>query len=154
MNGPKARGRTGPRGQGSALATSSDVDSPDQTVQIAQQLMGFLTALVPLMNTKSTRKRALSTGSSPVKCSTPKRQNTTSAPSISNSPIPERGSEVHDCLVSFQKHDGHDLLSYVSALVLEDYTPDIIPFISDTDLAAILHGVSRGTIVKFKLFCK
>ncbi|KJA18810.1 hypothetical protein HYPSUDRAFT_118568, partial [Hypholoma sublateritium FD-334 SS-4] len=154
MNGPKSRGRTGPRGQGSSLATSPDAHSPDQTVHIAQQLMGFLTALVPLITTKDTRKRTLSgTSSSPVKYSTPKRQNTSSAP-IPDSPIPERGSEVNDCLLSFQKHDGHDLLSYASALVLEDYTPDIIPFIADTDLAAILDGVSKGTIVKFKLFCK
>jgi len=44
-------------------------------------------------------------------------------------------------------------LSCKSALHLEDYAPDIIPFVSDVELRRVL-GSTHSVVIKFKKFCK
>ena len=78
----------------------------------------------------------------------------TSVASIVNgSPIPEKGLELHHCLLDFARLKGIDLLSYESGLGVEDYSPDIIPFVSDIELRRIT-SCTPGVIIKFKKFCK
>ena len=107
----------------------------------------LVSALVPLIGGLA-QKRPYSKTTPPI---TPKRAKTTSA--IPDSPIPTKGSELHHCLHDFARLEGVDLLSCETALDLEDYLPDIIPFVSDVELRRIL-GSTHGVVIKFKKFCK
>ena len=135
--GPKPRGRPGLQ---SAIAPAAADSGRDALVML-------VSALVPLIGGLA-QKRPYSDSTLPI---TPKRAKTTSA--VPNSPVPEKGSELHHCLLDFARLEGVDLLSCESALHIEDYTPDIIPFISDVELRRAL-GSTHGVVIKFKKFCK
>lgn len=107
----------------------------------------LVTALVPLIGGLA-QKCPSSESTPPI---TPKRAKTTSA--IPDSPIPEKGTELHHCLHDFARLEGIDLLSCETVLDLEDYLPDIIPFVSDVEMHRIL-GSTHGVVIKFKKFCK
>jgi hypothetical protein len=99
------------------------------------------------------RKHSRSTSESPTRPapSTPKRFKL--VPPTTNSPIPEAGLELRACLRDFANSEGIDLTAHEIALRDEDYSPDIIPFVDDTELRRIL-GATRGIVIKFKIFCK
>ena len=137
--GPKPRGRSGAH---STIAPAASDSSRDV-------LAILVSALVPLIGGLA-QKRPYSDSTPPV-TPKPKRAKTTSG--VANSPIPEKGSELHHCLHDFARLEGVDLLSCKSALHLEDYAPDIIPFISDVELRRVL-GSTHGVVIKFKKFCK
>ena len=134
--GPRARGRTGPR-------QSVDPSSDAMTM--------FMTALLPIMGGLS-RKRGRDCSDSPDV--TPKRAktNSTSIPTTS-SPLPERGLELRACLRDFAELEGIDFTAYEIPLRMEDYSPDIIPLVDDSELRRIT-GTTAGGVIKLKKFCK
>lgn len=113
----------------------------------------LVSALVPLIGGLSKKHPHTESESESTPPTTPKRTKITTVTAIPNSPIPTKGSELHHCLHNFARLEGVDLLSCESALHLEDYLPDIIPFVSDVELRRIL-GSTFGVIIKFKKFCK
>ena len=134
--GPKLRGRP------PTIAPVAPNSGQDALVML-------VTALVPLIGGIA-QKRSRADSTPPV---TPKRAKTSVASIVHESPIPEKGSELHCCLLDFARLEGIDLLSYESDLGVEDYSPDIIPFVSDIELRRIT-SCTPGVIIKFKKFCK
>lgn len=131
---PNPRGRPGP-------------PAPAVSDSGRDALVMLVTALVPLIGGLS-QKRPYSDSTPQV---TPKWAKTNSA--VAKSPIPEKGSELHHCLLDFARLEDVDLLSSESAFRVEDYLPDIIPFVSDVELRRVL-GSTHGVVIKFKRFCK
>lgn len=68
-------------------------------------------------------------------------------------PLPEEGCQLHMCLCQFFIAHDIDLTMHEGVLVENDYSPDIIPFVADADLASILK-VTNGVALKFKKFSK
>ncbi|KJA18856.1 hypothetical protein HYPSUDRAFT_144459 [Hypholoma sublateritium FD-334 SS-4] len=130
--GPKARGRAGPH------ASASNADA----------MTMFMTALLPILS----RKRGRNHSNSPDV--TPKRPkaNSTSL-SATFSPLPECGLELRTCLRHFAEREGIDLTAYEAPLCAEDYSPDIIPYVEDSELRKIT-GATAGGVIKLKKFCK
>jgi hypothetical protein len=111
----------------------------------------FMTTLLLLMGGLS-RKRRRDDSSSPDV--TPKRAKPTTPPAVpASSPLPERGLELRACLRDFAELEGIDLTSFEIQLRMEDYSPDIIPFVEDAELRKIT-GTTAGGVIKLKKFCK
>ena len=64
------------------------------------------------------------------------------------SPLPEEGFLLWACLCDMAELEGIDLTSHEVKLWMEDYTPDIIPFIDDASLS---HLISTTNSVAIKL---
>ena len=140
LNGPKARGRTGP-----FLSSGHPAAFPDPNCDAMALLMSALLGGL-------SRKHGRSTSESPTRVpSTPKRLKLMLP--TTNSPIPEAGHELCDCLRDFAKLEGINLTSHEITLHEEDYSPDIIPFVDDAEICQII-GATRGIVIKFKMFCK
>ncbi|KAF8878266.1 hypothetical protein CPB84DRAFT_1688378 [Gymnopilus junonius] len=143
--GPRARGRTGP---------FTSATQPAELPTLSSDVMGMLMAA--LLRGLSC-KRSHSESESPTKLalSTPKRLKSTSATTVavSDLPMPEKGLELRACLHDFAELEGIDLTIHEVPLHLEDYSPDIIPFVDDAELHRIT-GATSGIVIKFKRFCK
>lgn len=143
MVGPRPRGRTGPH----AEARAPPAPASGETTALAM----LMTALLPVISgfsNHNSRKRAYS-GSSPP--STPKRIRI-AVPST-DSPLPEPELELRACLRDFAELEGIDWTPFEMELRMEDYTPDVIPFVSDIELRRVT-GASNGAVLKAKRFCK
>jgi hypothetical protein len=103
--------------------------------------------LIPLIGGLA-QKCSYSDSTPPV---TLKRVKTTS--SVTDSPIPAKGLELHHCLHDFACLKDVDLLSCEMTLSLEDYFMDIIPFVSDVEMCHV-QGSTYSVVIKFKKFCK
>ena len=142
----KPRGRVGPFPQTTADAPVF----PNFTQQTLALLMSSLTAIVGGLGPC---KRGRSESQSPTRPlpgpSTPKRKKAVTT----DSPLPEKGLELRACLRDFAKLEGIDFTSYEIPLRMEDYSPDIIPFVEDTEIRRLLDTTS-GIAIKLKIFCK
>ena len=70
-----------------------------------------------------------------------------------NLPLPEVGLELCACLHDFAELEGVELTSHEAVLQMEDYMPEIIPFVNDSDLCQ-LTGITGSVTIKLKRFCK
>ncbi|KAF9032739.1 hypothetical protein BJ165DRAFT_1328515, partial [Panaeolus papilionaceus] len=137
--GPRSRGRTGPH---PAMAPSSDVNR-DAMALLMMSLVPVLTG----MSQKNSRKRSHSMSSPPT---TPKRFKSSAS---TESPLPEKEFELRKCLRDLAELEGIDWTPFEIEMRMEDYTPDIIPFVSDTELRRI-SGAPNSAVLKAKKFCK
>ena len=69
------------------------------------------------------------------------------------SPLPEEGFLLRACLHDMAELEGIDLTSHEVQLWMEDYTPDIIPFVDNASLSHLI-GTTKGIAIKLKVFCK
>ena len=134
----KSRGHVGP-----AAPLTSATFNPESFALV-------LNAIVPLLGGLS-RKRSRSESPPPLAMSTPKRSRL--CPPTVESPLPEEGFLLRACLRDMAELEGIDLTSHEVQLRMEDYTPDIIPFVDDASLSRLI-GTTNGVAIKLKVFCK
>ncbi|KAA1475512.1 hypothetical protein DENSPDRAFT_883621 [Dentipellis sp. KUC8613] len=130
----RPRGRSGPHPASSSSQSSPGVDT-------SQLLMA---AILSNMNNKRSRSR------SPEEMRTP---STSRAFAVPLSPPPAAGTELHTCLTDFLEAKGIDFRGFENALLLLDFTPDVIPFVSISRLCEVTNSV-EGRAIKFQAFCK
>ncbi|KAF9045626.1 hypothetical protein BJ165DRAFT_1346215 [Panaeolus papilionaceus] len=121
---PLPHGRTGPHPASAPLQSDPGRDA----------MAMLMTALLPVITgfaSSRSHKRSHSTSSPP---STPKHVKRTQ---VSDSPIPEPEFELCECLRDFAELEGIDWTSFEIEMRMEEYTPDIIPFVSDVELCRI-----------------
>ncbi|KAF5310769.1 hypothetical protein D9619_007649 [Psilocybe cf. subviscida] len=123
LSSTKVRGQSGPRAPVAAPSTSDDI-------------LRFMASVGPaLAEISHSPGRPVSKRSKVV------------------SPLPENGRQLQMCLRQFFEAHNIDLMMHEGALAENDYSPDIIPFVADADLAVIFK-VTNGIVLKFKKFCK
>jgi len=145
---------TGVRARG-CIGPFASAAQPAELPTLSSDTMGMLlAALLPVLRGLSRKWSCLE---SPTKLalSTPKCLKSTLATAIavSDLPMPEKGMELCACLHDFAKLEGINLTIHEIPLHLEDYSPDIIPFVDDAELCRIT-GATSGIVIKFKRFCK
>ena len=116
----------------------------------AEMMAVILSSLIPVLGGLP-RKRTHSESATPVIISTPKHMKLKA--STFDSPLPEVGLELFACLHDFVELEGVELTSHEAVLQMEDYMPDIIPFVNDSDLCQ-LTGITGSVAIKLKRFCK
>lgn len=116
---------------------------------IAPVLMTVVAKQAMDMMTRSSSRRY---STSP---STPRRNHHRRSPSPRSpyvaGPLPDKGAELHMCLVDMQHMEGIDLLQYEDALATEDFTPDILSMVAVKDLCE-LTGAVKGRMLKLQRF--